>query len=149
MNRTTETSHACVIFIKASRETVWQALTSAEFTRRYFHSTEIESDWQVGSEVVYYNEDRTIAVKGEILASDYPSQLSFTWHVHYNARAKAEAPSRVTFTLETVEDATKLTLVHDQFTPGSMVLPEISGGWIAILSNLKTLLETDEVMAVS
>ena len=66
-----------------------------------------------------------------------------------NAEAKKEAPSRVTYKLEEVEDATRLTVVHDDFTPGSVVLAEISQGWIAILSNLKTLLETQEVMAIS
>ena len=84
-----------------------------------------------------------------MLIAQYPEQLSYTWHVHYNAQAKAESPSRVTFTLETVEDATKLTLVHDQFPEGTVVLEPIKEGWPAILSNLKTLLETDQVMAVS
>ena len=48
-----------------------------------------------------------------------------------------------------MEDATRLTLTHDEFVQASVVLPEISKGWIAILSNLRTLLETGDVMAVS
>jgi uncharacterized protein YndB with AHSA1/START domain len=141
--------HACTIFIKASRETVWEGLTSAEFTRRYFHSTDIESDWKPGSSVTFYNQDKSVAVKGEVLEVDYPSKLSFTWHVHYNPEALTETPSRVTYLLEAIEDSTKLTLVHDNFPVGSVVLPLVSQGWIAILSNLKTLLETGDVMAVS
>ncbi len=141
--------HVSVIYIKASREEVWQGLTSAEFTRLYFHQTDIESDWQVGSEVTYFNQDKSVAVKGKIHEFSYPEKLSYTWHVHYNDQAKLEAPSRVTFELDTVEDATKLTLIHDRFPDGTVVLEPITEGWPAILSNLKTLLETDQVMTVS
>lgn len=145
----TDREHVCVIYIQATPERVWEGLTSAEFTRRYFHQTEIESDWQPGSEVVYYNADRSIAVKGEVLEVDYPRVLSFTWHVHYNPEAHAEGATRVRFTLEPEEGATKLTLVHDQFVENSVLIESISEGWIAIFSNLKTLLETGDVMAVS
>lgn len=149
MNEANANGHVCAIYIKADREAVWEGLTSAEFTRRYFHGTEVTSDWKPGSDITYYNGDQSIAVLGKVLEVDRPERLSYTWHVHYNPAAKKEAPSRVTFMLETVEDATKLTLVHDDFPAGSVVLPEISTGWIAILSNLKTLLETGEVMGVS
>lgn len=141
--------HICTIYIRASRERVWQALTEREFTSRYFHRTNIESTWEPGADVTYLNQDGSTAVAGKILEVDYPSHLSFTWHVHYNPEAFKEAPSRVTFELDEVEDATRLTLVHDQFEDGSVVLPNIREGWIAILSNLKTLLETGAVMAVS
>ena len=142
-------SHLCAIYIKSTPEQVWAALTSAEFTRRYFHHTDIESDWQDGSDVVYYNQDRSIAVKGKVLEVSYPNRLSFTWHVHYDQAAFEEGPTRVTFTLEQVEDATKLTMLHDDFVDDSVLLPNITEGWIAILSNLKTLLETGEVLGIS
>jgi uncharacterized protein YndB with AHSA1/START domain len=142
-------SHLCVIYIKDSPEHIWEALTSAEFTRRYFHHTDIASDWQEGSDVIYYNQDKSIAVKGKVLEASYPSRLSFTWHVHYSPEAYEEGPTRVTFTLETVEDSTKLTLFHDQFIDDSVLLPTISEGWIRILSNLKTLLETGSTLAIS
>jgi len=150
MSEASDNGHVCVIYINASNEKVWEALTSAEFTRQYFHRTEIESEWVPGAAVTYYNAaDRSVAVAGEVLEVDYPSRLSFSWHVHYNPEAFKEAPSRVTFELETVEGATRLLVVHDDFPEGSVVLPEISRGWIAILSNLKTLLETGQAMAVS
>lgn len=141
--------HVCTIYIKTTPERVWQALTNGEFTARYFHATRIDSTWEPGATVTYYNADDTIAVQGQVLEVNYPRLLSFTWHVHYNPEAFKERPSRVTFELEAVEDATKLTLIHDDFDEGSVVLPSITSGWIAILSNLKTLLETGDVMAVS
>jgi uncharacterized protein YndB with AHSA1/START domain len=141
--------HVCTIYIKAPVERVWQGLTDSDFTARYFHSTKIESTWEAGADVTYYNQDGSTAVKGTVLASEYPTLLSFTWHVHYDPEAFKERPSRVTFELTEVEDATRLILVHDDFEDGSVVLPNISKGWIAILSNLKTLLETGDIMAVS
>ncbi len=141
--------HVSVIYIKASIEEVWQGITSAEFTRRYFHNTDIESTWSEGDPVTFYNQDKTVAVTGEVIESVPPNKLSYTWHVHYNPDAERELPSRVTFLLDEVQDATRLTLTHDQFPENSVVLPAISNGWPAILSNLKTLLETNEVMAVS
>ena len=145
----TDQEHISVIYIKAEPERVWQALTSAEFTRQYFHSTEIESDWTTGAKVTFYNPDKSIAIEGKIQEADRPNKLSYTWHVHYNPQAKLETPSRVSYILEQVEDSTKLTVIHDSFPADSVVLPAISEGWIAILSNMKTLLETDTVMAIS
>ncbi len=144
-----EQHHVSVIYIKAKPEQVWEGLTSAEFTRQYFHSTEIESNWTSGSKVTFYNQDRSVAVEGEIIEADCPNKLVYTWHVHYDPAAMAESPSQVTFLLEEVEDSTKLTLVHDHFPPDSVVYPSIREGWIMILSNMKTLLETDTVMAIS
>lgn len=141
--------HVCVIYIKAGPADVWRGLTNPEFTRQYFHSTAVESSWREGEPVTFRNADSSVAVRGEVLAADPPNRLSFTWHVHYNADAQKEPPSRVTYELETVADATKLTVTHDRFVPGSVVYPAISAGWIAILCNLKTLLETGDVMAVS
>ncbi|MDA0788361.1 MAG: SRPBCC family protein [Proteobacteria bacterium] len=151
MNETSETrEHQCVIYIQASRERVWEGLTTPGFTQRYFHETRVESDWQLGSDVIYYNPDRTVAVAGKVLEMEYPRRLSFTWQVHYDRQARQESPSRVTFTLDQVAgEATCLTVLHDQFPADSVVLPQISRGWIAILSNLKTLLETGNTMTVS
>ena len=141
--------HVCTIYIKAEPARIWEALTAPEFTRRYFHATDIRSDWKVGSDVTYFNQDGSTAVSGEVLVVDPFKELSFTWQVHYNKLAKQERPSKVRFLLEPVEDATKLTPIHEDFSQNSVVFPQISEGWIAILSNLKTLLETDSVMAVS
>ncbi len=141
--------HVAEITIRASRESVWEALTSPFFSRQYFHETDIESDWTRGADVTYYNQDRTTAVIGKVLVVERPSRLSFTWHVHYNPAAKQEKPSRVTYELVEVEGATRLTVIHDQFEQGSVVLPQVRGGWGDILSKLKTLLEEGGATAIS
>tara|TARA_R110002072_G_scaffold104099_3_gene228436 strand:- start:8694 stop:9128 length:435 start_codon:yes stop_codon:yes gene_type:complete len=143
------TKHVSVIFIHASLEQVWIGITSPEFTRQYFHNTDIESDWQAGSPVTFYNQDKSIAVAGEVIEARPSEFLRYSWHVRYNPAATQEKPSRVTFELETKNDATKLTVTHDEFPDNSVVYPQITEGWIAILCNLKTLLETNKVMAIS
>lgn len=72
------TKHVSVIYIKASREQVWKGLTSAEFTRQYFHQTAITSDWNAGDSVTFINADKSIAVRGEVLECEYPSKLSYS-----------------------------------------------------------------------
>jgi uncharacterized protein YndB with AHSA1/START domain len=144
-----DNTHVSVIYIKTEPETLWQALTSPEFTSQYLHATSVESDFKRGSSVTFYNADRTIAIAGEVLEVEEFKKLSFTWHVHYNPEAIKEEPSRVTYLLEKVEEATKLTLIHDNFPSQSVVYPVVNEGWIPILSNLKTLLETGRAMSIS
>jgi hypothetical protein len=56
----------------------------------------------------------------------------------------AEPRSKVTFDIEPLGDVVKLTVVHDGFEPGSVVVTMVSEGWPQLLASLKTLLETDE-----
>jgi len=128
-------------YIRASAEKVWEALTNAEFTRQYFHATSIESTWKVGEPVRYVSENGT-AVEGEVLEFVANETLSISWHVLYDEKAVAEAPSRVTFTVEALAEQTKLRIVHDRFPEGSVVFENISGGWPWIIASLKSLLET-------
>ena len=134
-------------YIRAPAERVWQALTSAEFTCQYFHATHVESTWEPGAPVRYkYTPDGEVAVEGEVLEAQPPNKLAITWHVLYNEDAARETPSRVTFEIETLDQQTRLRIVHDRFAEGSVVLPEISEGWPWIVSSLKSLLETGEAL---
>ncbi|HEY8685705.1 MAG TPA: SRPBCC domain-containing protein, partial [Chloroflexota bacterium] len=84
---------------------------------------------------------------------------AYTWHTFTPEWAKAygvdddllaklssERRSKVTFEIEPLGEKVKLTVIHDDFDPGSSVLGMISGGWPHVLSNLKTLLETGETL---
>jgi len=57
------------------------------------------------------------------------------------ATCAAEKRSKVSFDIEPEGDKVKLTVIHDDFGPGSTVLRMISGGWPSKLSDLKTALE--------
>lgn len=129
-----------VILIAASPEEVWKGLTSPEFTKHYWHRTEVQSDFKIGSPVRFFQADE-IVCEGEILTSDRPSDLSYTWQFPKNPDTRDEAPSRVTFKLERVAAGTRLTVIHDRFPEGSKMRGMVDQGWPAVLSGLKTLLE--------
>ena len=135
-------------YIRASAEEVWKALTDPEFTRQYFHATAIQSTWEVGTPVRYEGDNGT-AVDGEVLEIVAGEKLSISWHVLYDEKALSEEPSRVTFSIETLNEQTKLRIVHDRFPSGSVVFEGISQGWPWIIASLKSLLETGTALPVA
>jgi uncharacterized protein YndB with AHSA1/START domain len=134
-----------VTYIETTPEKLWEALTSSEFTRQYFFGTDIVSDWTVGSRIALVQNGKTNN-EGEVLEVDKPRRLSYTFHHLLNEEAIKEAPSKVTFVLEPLGKVVKLTLTHDNFPPGTVVLEPISNGWPKILSGLKSLLETGQAL---
>jgi uncharacterized protein YndB with AHSA1/START domain len=125
-------------------EQLWEGITSAEFTRRYFHETAIESTWEPGAPVLYLNGDGSTAVDGEVIECDAPRRLSFTWHVQYDPEAITETPSRVTWEIEPMGETCRLTLTHDDFPDSSVISEGVREGWMPILSSLMSLIETGE-----
>ena len=105
--------------IAATPDKVWQCLTSAEFTRQYWHSTEVRSDFQVGSAIEFLTADGEVGVRGEILEADFPATLSYTWQFTRDPATRDDPPSRVTFRLEALNVGTRLTVVHDPLADGS------------------------------
>ena len=85
---------------------------------------------------------------GEILEADPPRLLAYTFRHVLNEDLRAEPATKVVFTLEPHGDLVKLTLTHEGFAEGSKLLDGISKGWPAILSNLKSLLESGEPLAI-
>ena len=136
-----------VTYIETTPERLWEALTSSEFSRRYWFNTEVRSDWKVGSPFALVTDGKTTDV-GEILEADPPRRLSYTFHHILNEAARNERPSRVTFVLEPHGKLVKLTLTHEDFAETSVILDGISKGWPAILSSLKSLLETGEPLII-
>ena len=141
--------HIYETFIKASPERVWEALTTPEFTKRYFHATHVASQWRVGAPVTLNYTDGQPAVEGVLLKVDRPRTLSFTWRALYDETYSEEKPSRVTFRIEPNGEVSKLTVVHDEFEADSKLYPVISKGWSEILCSLKSLLETGEPLPIA
>jgi DNA-binding transcriptional ArsR family regulator/uncharacterized protein YndB with AHSA1/START domain len=152
---TDATSFVYTTYINATPEQTWQGLTEPAFTRQYW-GLALRSDWQVGSTITWELENITIADDSQVvLVSDPPRKLSFTWHKisddfiaayghdkEFIDKAVKEKRSKVTFEIEPVGSAVKLTVTHDDFEPGSVVLEGVSGGWPSLIAGLKTLLET-------
>ena len=147
-----------VTYIRTTPEELWTALTEPSFTARYWGRT-FDTDWKKGS--TYGVTEHGVRVDDPeqvVLEADPPRRLSYTWNTFndelgqalgwtddYLARLAAEPRSRVTFEIEPEEGgAVRLTVIHEGFEDGSAMLQSISGGWPRVLSNLKTLLETDE-----
>jgi DNA-binding transcriptional ArsR family regulator/uncharacterized protein YndB with AHSA1/START domain len=151
-------------YIRTTPERLWRGLTDPVFTRRYW-GLAYESDWQPGSPFGLKLERGGVRIADPaqvILESDPYRRLAYTWHTFTPEWAAAydvsddawrqfaaEPRSRVAFDIEPLGDYVRLTVVHDGFESGSAVLPGITQGWPLILSSLKSLLETGDVLPVS
>ena len=136
-----------VTYIETTPEKLWEALTNSEFSKRYWFGTEFETDWKVGSPFALVMNGTTTDV-GEILEFDRPRRLSYTFHHVLSEAARKERPTKVVFHLEPHGKLVKLTLTHEGFEAGSATLDGISKGWPAILSSLKSLLESGTALAI-
>ena len=141
--------HEYEICIRTTPVKLWQAITRGEWTRRYFHGTRIESDWRPGSPVVFHSSrPGEIAVEGVVREAAPPRRLAYTWNVRYDAERAGEGASLVTWEIVPLDEVCKLTLVH-RFSAPSKTWREVRSGWNAILSSLKSLLETGEALPLS
>ena len=148
-------------YIRTTPEQLWRGLTEPAFTRRYWRVS-FESDWKPGSTWALRMDKNDLNITDPaqvVLESDPYRRLSYTWHTftpewaaaydvsdEHLAKVASEPRSTVTFDLEPLGDMVKLTVLHDGFGPGSAVLPGISEGWPRIMSDLKTLLETGDIL---
>ena len=143
---TEQATQVYAVFIRATPEQVWEAITKPEFTTRYFHGTRIESTFEPGAPYLSLaaDSDETL-VDGEVLESDPPRMLKHTWRALYDPETASEPFSRVTWEIEPQEGGvTKLTVTHDQLEAAPKTAASVAGGWSFVLSGLKTLLETGE-----
>jgi uncharacterized protein YndB with AHSA1/START domain len=134
-------SFVYVIYIAASPEKVWEALTKPELSEQYWFGYRVQADGGKGGRMTAHNPAGKLAHDDPIIESDPPRKLVFGWKPLYKDLPD-ERPSRVAFTLEPFKGQTKLTIVHDEFDEGSRMFEMISAGWPAVLSSLKSFLET-------
>jgi uncharacterized protein YndB with AHSA1/START domain len=143
---TEQTTQVYAVFIRASAEQVWEAITKPEFTTRYFYGSAVDSTFEPGAPLFSWTADRQQKlVDGEILEADPPRLLKHTWRALYDPDTANEPHSRVTWEIEPQEGGiTKLTVVHDELEAAPKTAVSVAGGWPYVLSGLKTLLETGE-----
>src|SRR5258708_4070925 len=130
-----------VTYIDTTPEKLWEALTDGDFTQRYWFGARLKSDWKVGSTFEMLRSDGAVSDAGKVVECEPPKRLAYTF-VNLSDQYKNEFPALATFVLEPFGKLVKLTLTHEGFAEGSKFFKGISGGWPAILSNLKSLLET-------
>ena len=163
---TTATNVATVqvyrVWIKATPQAIWDAITKPEWTDRYGYTGLADYDLRPGGAFrVVAGEAMEKAgftgtmVDGEVIEADPPRKLVQTWRLLMDPELEAEGFTRVTYEIEEADGSTRLTVIHDldgapRLAP--MVSGELSGtgaggGWAWILSDLKSLLETGAPLA--
>ena len=135
------------IYIRTTPEKLFEALTKPEFTALYWGGVTHDTTWKPGSSWSLKLADGRVADSGEIVEYDPPRRLVLAWHHQLNADFNAEGVSLCTIELEPFGDSVKLTVVHSLDKHGSKLLQAVSTGWPAILSSLKSLLETNSPLA--
>ena len=143
---TQQTTQIYQVFIKASAEEIWEAITKPEWTARYFHGARItvtpdHSDSR--------SADGDVWGDSAVEVFDPPRKLVHGWRSLYDPELAAEDESRVTWEIEPQDDGTcLLTVVHDRLEGAPKTAADVAGvGWMTVLSGLKTLLETGEPLA--
>ena len=137
------------IYIAATPEQVWQALTTAEFSRQYFFGFAVEMDPKIGGSFIVRAPDGSLHIDGEVLAYDPPRKLSVTWNVNWPGLVEKLGQTVVTYEITQTGDAVRLTMTesHERELPED-ILSGGRTGWPAILSSLKSVLETGKPLAV-
>jgi uncharacterized protein YndB with AHSA1/START domain len=132
------------IYIKTTPERLWEAITDSKMRAKYTFGVETSSDWTPGSSYKGSVPGIIDISTGENLEVDPPRRLVQSFNALWSDEVKAAGTSRVTWEIEPVGDSCQLTVTHDQLAEDAN--PELYGGWPMILSGLKTLLETGELL---
>ena len=137
------------IYIASTPEKVWQALTSAELSKLYFFGNSVEVDLRVGGAFIVRTPDGALHISGEVIECDPPRKLTVTFNVNWPELIEKLGPTLVSYQIEQSGESVKLTLVQSQ----DRILSDdiLSGGrsgWPAILSSLKSVLETGKPLTV-
>ncbi len=137
------------IYIASTPEKVWDALTSAEFSRQYFFGNAVEIEPKIGGSYVVRTPDGALHISGEVIECDPPRKLTVTFNVNWPALIEALGQTLVTYEIESAGDAVRLTMIesHERPLPDD-ILEGGRQGWPAILSSLKSLLETGQPLVV-
>ena len=135
-----------VTYIRTTAAKLWQALTDQEFISQYWFGCAQECDWKVGSPWRMLTPDGALADSGEVLEIEPGKRLVLSWR-NESERLRDEGVSRMTYDLDQRGEVVKLTVTHEIDKEGAKLIDAVSIGWPAILSSLKTLLETGDAPA--
>jgi len=139
----TAPNHVYTVYISASPDRIWRAITDGVETERYYYGTRVGSDWSKGSRIVYEYPDGRVAADGEVLDIDPPRRLAMTFHARWDEQVEAEGPVQQVWEIEPGDNGTsKLTVTTIGLRADSRMAEEFSAGMIYIVSGMKTWIET-------
>jgi uncharacterized protein YndB with AHSA1/START domain len=159
---TDTTTQVYRIFIRATPQAIWDAITKPEWTERFGYGLRDEFDLRPGG--AYRGHANAgmkamgvpdVVVDGEVIEADPPHKLVITWRMAMDPRMYAEGFTRLTYEIvEGKGGVSRLSVIHDlEKTPGHAAMvagvlqgPGEGGGWLWILSDLKSLLESGKPM---
>ncbi len=133
------------IYIRTTPERLWEAITDPEMRSKYSFGVRVASDFTPGSHYQQSAPDGSFVLgEGENLEVEPPRRLVQSMTALWSNEVKGEGTSRVTWEIEPVGTSCRLTVTHDELREGAN--EQLYGGWPMILSGLKTLLETGELL---
>ncbi len=135
-----------VSYIRTTPEKLWQALTTRDLMKRYWIGMDTEADWKAGSSWTMKFPDGRIADAGEILEYRPCQRMVIKWRNEWKPEFKAEGFSRCSIEVDRAGEAVKLTITHGIDVSNSQLIESVSGAWPICISNLKSLLETGDVI---
>jgi uncharacterized protein YndB with AHSA1/START domain len=158
MAETNVTTHVHRVYIRATPERVWEAITRPEWSRRYGYGGDVEYDLRPGGSFKAHASEEFLAagapevvIDGEVIEADPPRKLVQTWRMLMDEQMREEGFTRLTYEIaETADGVAKLTVTHElegapqlaTLLAGGMEHVGAGGGWPWVLSDLKSLLET-------
>ena len=138
------------IYIASTPEKVWEALTSAEFSRKYFSGFAVEMEPKPGGQFIVRAPDGSEHISGEVFEYDPPNRLTVSWDVNWPGLVEKLGTTLVTYEIAPAGEAVRLTMSqrHDRALSDD-ILSGGRTGWPAILSGLKSLLETGKAPQIT
>jgi len=147
-------AYVYVTYIRTTPEKLWEALTKGDFSEKYWFGYRIETDWKVGAEFRLRapdgNRDKNWA--GKVLEYDPFQRLTYTSSLcsdHNEGADKRHGPTTITYELKAMGPMVRLRLIHENLIAGDFekdpdLWKGINNGWPAVISSLKSLLETGQ-----
>jgi uncharacterized protein YndB with AHSA1/START domain len=136
-------------YIAATPERIWEALTTPEFSRKYFFGFAVNAELKIGGAFLVRAPDGSVHINGEVIECEPARKLTVTWNVNWPGLVEKLGPTLVTYEIEQAGGAVRLTMTeaHDRALSED-ILEGGRQGWPAILSSLKSLLETGQALAI-
>jgi uncharacterized protein YndB with AHSA1/START domain len=156
------TTQVYSVYINATPDAIWDAITKPEWSARYGYGGDVEYDLRPGGGFrVHASEEfravgaPEIVVDGEVIESDPPRKLVQTWRMLMDDEMAAEGFTRLTYEIKPTDNGTKLTVVHEleaapklaAMVGGASEDAGAGGGWAYVLSDLKSVIETGKSLA--
>ena len=135
--------HVEQIFINATPEQVWDAITDPDFTSKFFYNGRVKSDFTAGASLTYTDQrDGSVQIEGIVVEADRPRRLVMDEKYVWAPDVAADPVHREVWEIEPVGPMCKLTVSFYEVAIDCATMKSILGGLPFIVSGLKTLLET-------